>query len=115
MYIFLLTNSKVEVDFDKDVVDFPNQRPVYLGINNTHESSLEGHTFLLSGIRFTRNFIEKMQVTLRATPYFFNVISTDYFPVWELEPQEALRIQRHIRLLADHTKRVRLHPFGKEI
>lgn len=113
MYIFLLTKNK-GAGYDKDVIDFQNQRRDYLGINNIHELSMDGQTLLLSGIRFTRKFIEETQITVRAAPYFFNLFSTDSFSFWELEPEDALRIRHHLRLLTDFTKRVALHPFGKE-
>jgi len=114
MSIFIVTKGSGKVNLSSDEVDIQENSMVQL-TNNINEVSVEGQSFLVSGVSFTSDFIEEMEIMIEVLPNIFNFFSSGSFLVWDLKPEDTDTIKYQIRLLAESARKFTAHPYGKEI
>lgn len=115
MSIFIVTKENGKANLDLEKVDVKKNNSIHLVTSNLNELSLEGQSFLLSGVSFTNDFIKETQIMTESLPYSFNFFSPDSSHVLALEPEDTVTIKHQLRLLAEHARKFTAHRYGKEI
>src|SRR5690606_6591061 len=68
----------------------------------------------ISGISFSSDFISEVGMPERSSE-LFNYFSSKYYPVWELEEEDAALVNNQIRYVLERLHKFSIHPYGKEI
>lgn len=114
MSVFIVTKGSGKAKLDSEEVDIQENSMVQL-TSNINEVSVGGQPFLISGVSFTSDFMEEMEIMTESLPNIFSFFSSGSYLVWNLEPEDTGTIKHQIRLLAEYAKKFTSHPYGKEI
>lgn len=115
MSIFIVTKGSGKINLNSEEVDIQENSLVQLVTSNINEMSVEGQSLLISGVSFTRDFIEEMEIMTEFLPNLFSFFSSGSSLVWNLKPEDIDTIKHQIRLLAEYARSFSSHPYGKEI
>jgi|GEM_PF-332397 len=113
MSVFVVNSGVGRIHFNSGEIHIRENSMVQLPTNRLNAVSWEGQSFSISGVSFTGEFIEEMQIMTELLPNTLTV-STGTFQAWELNASERNRVQRQISLLADYTKKMD-GPYGKQV
>lgn len=114
MSVFIVNSGVGKITFSSGEVHIRENSLVQLPTDKLNAVSWEGHSFSISGVSFTDDFIEEMQIMTELLPSTLTSSSKGSFLAWELSSPERDRVQRQIGLLADYTKKME-GPYGKQI
>ncbi len=115
MSIFIVTNGSGKINLNLEEVDIQENSLVQLITGNINEVFIESQSLLISGVSFTRDFIEEMGIMTEFLPNIFSFFSSGSFLAWNLKPEDTNTIKHQIRLLAGYVNNFTTHPYGKEI
>jgi len=115
MSIFIVTNGSGRINLNLEEVDIQENSLVQLVKSNINEVFVESQSLLISGVSFTRDFIEEMGIMTEFLPNIFSFFSSGSFLAWNLKPEDTNTIKHQIRLLTEYANNFATHPYGKEI
>lgn len=114
MSVFIVNSGVGKISVNSEEVHIRENSIVQLPTDKLNAVSWEGSSFSISGVSFTDDFIEEMQIMTEVLPSTLTFSSKGSFYSWELSPTERDRVRRQIGLLADYTQKLD-GPYDKQI
>lgn len=114
MSIFIVTKGTAKISLNMQDINVKENSMIHVAPNTLIGSAACNQSCLVSGIRFSTDFISDIGMPERVAD-IFSYFSSKFHPVWELEPEDTSIVREQINALIECSKNYATHPFGKEI